>query len=150
MITIRMMIHLLKVETSDTINWLLSAESEATWSSTGTGQVKDLEKQCQVLMKKVPKKDNSKQNLWKLQIFFWFFLRKINLFPLSDLLGKYLLYTNKSQEIFSSTRILLYWLFFMPVSISLEWRPGRKFLHLNPLDVKPKSDLLIFAGPWLL
>ena len=52
-----MKIHLLKVETSDTINRLLSTESEATRS---TELVKDLEKQLRVLMKEVSKKDNGK------------------------------------------------------------------------------------------
>ena len=55
-----MKIHLLKVETSDTINRLLSTESEATRS---TELVKDLEKQLRVLMKEVSKKDNGKITL---------------------------------------------------------------------------------------
>ena len=53
--TIRMKIHLLKVETSETINRLLSVESEAT---RNTEQQKDLEKQLRLLMKEVSKKDN--------------------------------------------------------------------------------------------
>ena len=55
--TIRMKIHLLKVETSETINRLLSVESEAT---RNTEQQKDLEKQLRLLMKEVSKKDNGK------------------------------------------------------------------------------------------
>ena len=50
-----MKIHLLKVETSETINRLLSVESEAT---RNTEQQKDLEKQLRLLMKEVSKKDN--------------------------------------------------------------------------------------------
>ena len=53
--TIRMKIHLLKVETSETINRLLSVESAAT---RNTEQQKDLEKQLRLLMKEVSKKDN--------------------------------------------------------------------------------------------
>ena len=53
--TIRMKIHLLKVETSETINRLLSVESDAT---RNTEQQKDLEKQLRLLMKEVSKKDN--------------------------------------------------------------------------------------------
>jgi hypothetical protein len=53
--TIRMKIHLLKVETSETINRLLSVESAAT---RNTEQHKDLEKQLRLLMKEVSKKDN--------------------------------------------------------------------------------------------
>ena len=55
--TIRMKIHLLKVETSETINRLLSVESAAT---RNTEQQKDLEKQLRLLMKEVSKKDNGK------------------------------------------------------------------------------------------
>ena len=61
-----MKIHLLKVETSDTINRLLSTESEATRS---TEQVKDLEKQLRILMKEVSKKDNGKLNVHHLTNF---------------------------------------------------------------------------------
>ena len=52
-----MKIHLLKVETSETINRLLSVESDATRS---TEQHKELEKQLRILMKEVSKKDNGK------------------------------------------------------------------------------------------
>lgn len=53
--TIRMKIHLLKVETSDTINRLLSVETAAT---RNTELVKEREKKLRVLMKEVSKKEN--------------------------------------------------------------------------------------------
>lgn len=53
--TIRMKIHLLKVETSDTINRLLSMETAAT---RNTQLVKDRELKLRQLMKGVSQKEN--------------------------------------------------------------------------------------------
>ena len=52
--------HLLKVETSESINRLLSTETAAT---RNTEVVKDREKQLRMLMKEVSKKENGKQ-IW--------------------------------------------------------------------------------------
>lgn len=53
--TIRMKIHLLKVETSETINRLLNVETAATRNSE---LVKEREKKLRLLMKEVSKKEN--------------------------------------------------------------------------------------------
>lgn len=53
--TIRMKIHLLKVETSETINRLLSVETAA---ARNTELVKEREKKLRLLMKEVSKKEN--------------------------------------------------------------------------------------------
>ena len=67
--TIRMKIHLLKVETSETINRLLSVESDAT---RNTEQQKDLEKQLRLLMKEVSKKDNGMlKSFQELSVFYY-------------------------------------------------------------------------------
>ena len=55
-----MKMHLLKVETSESINRLLSTETAAT---RNTEVVKDREKQLRMLMKEVSKKENGKQ-IW--------------------------------------------------------------------------------------
>ena len=57
--TIRMKMHLLKVETSDAINRLLNTETAAT---RNTEMVKDREKQLRLLMKEVSKKENGKHS----------------------------------------------------------------------------------------
>ena len=53
--TIRTKIHLLKLETSETINRLLSVETDAT---RNTELLKEREKKLRVLMKEVSKKEN--------------------------------------------------------------------------------------------
>ena len=58
--TIRRKMYLLKIETSDTINRLLTVETEAARNSEA---VKEREHRLRQLMKEVSKKENGRINL---------------------------------------------------------------------------------------